>query len=167
MSEPKKASDELKGVEEIELDEDEEAALDAAWAKMDGKGSDAQPERNAAADPTHDPAPVVHAYPSGKTTTIGTAAEVRRFFAWARTQDHYPDLQQFAIDSSTDPTAEDGAAVQEFARQLAEAVQAVDETQGVGAALHATAAAILEAAADGVEGLVVSESEPSEEEDEP
>ena len=132
-----------------------EMGLDEASDKHQAEGP---PERYAA---TEQPMINIVAYrgehESPLTIPLADAAAMTRFLAWCRTQDQAEDVQQFSIDSSTNPVGgkED---VERFAAQLGEALSRV-ANEGIGPEVRQIGDAILVASA-GAEGLVLTEESP-------
>jgi len=91
---------------------------------------------------------------------LGPERDVRKFFAWLRTQT--PELQQVAIDSSTNPAGgrED---VERFSAELYAALKRVDGTEGLGPMIRGMGGLLVNLAQEGqVEGIVVSDQLPEE-----
>jgi Peptidase_C39 like family len=86
-------------------------------------------------------------------TPLGEDKAVDRFVAWMRTQDDAPEVQQMAIDGSTNPVGS-YPDVERYAHQLAGALGRVTD-EGVGKELKAIGHAML-AACNGAEGVALT-----------
>lgn len=85
---------------------------------------------------------------------LGPEDAVSRFVAWCRTQDRYPEVQQVAIDGSTNP-AGNRDDVQRYAAELGAALDRLAD-EGAGAELKGIGRTVLAACA-GAEGIVLTE----------
>lgn len=91
-------------------------------------------------------------------TKLGPEKDVRKFFAWLKTQGE--ELSQFGIDSSTNPAGgrED---VERFSAELREALTRVDGTEGLGPMIRGMGTDLLNLAQEGpVEGIVITDALP-------
>lgn len=103
---------------------------------------------------------------------LGFPEEVRRFLAWCRSQDATPEVQQFAIDKSTNPHGAHGD-VQVFAKQLSAALSTIivdphsEDENDIGHVIHRIGETVLGMIDADVQGVVVTGEDGGEREDVP
>lgn len=98
----------------------------------------------------------LHTYPAKSAIPLCDSDEWAKFARWAATHDDCRELNRFAEDGCTDPNGDD---VRRLQREIRDALDRVDDSEGIGEMVHRVGKEIMDAAGETVEGLVVSDQE--------